>query len=118
GRQRRSRPAPRRAASRALGGRDLKPAIEALVAVLRLRVVDRLDGGMQTGPLRHALAAEVAPAGQEVLAGGDVQRAAVGELDHLLEDALAERLLPHEVRAMAILHRARDDLRRRRRPAV
>ena len=64
-------------------------------------------------PVCDAPAAEVAPVRREVLAGGDVERAAVGELDDLLEDALAERARADELRAVAVLQRARDDLRRR-----
>ena len=67
---------------------------------------DPLAGG-------DALAAEVAALGREVLPGGDVQRAAVGELEDLLEDALAERLGADDLRAVAVLQRAGDDLRGR-----
>ena len=66
--------------------------------------------GMIPLPVRDALAAEVAALGREVLAGGDVQRAAVGELEDLLEDALAERLGADDLRAVAVLQRAGDDL--------
>ena len=59
-------------------------------------------------------AAEVAARGREVLADGDVERAAVGELADLLEDALAERARADDRRAVAVLQRAGDDLRGRR----
>ena len=74
--------------------------------------------GMIPLPLRDALAAEVAALGREVLPGGDVQRAAVGELEDLLEDALAEGLGAHDLRAVAVLQRAGDDLRGRGGAAV
>ena len=78
----------------------------------------RLDVGRDAVALLDAAAADVAPAGQEVLADGDVERAAVGELLDLLEDALAERARADHRRALAVLQRAGDDLRRRRRLAV
>ena len=76
------------------------------------------DVRLQAGAGLDAAAAEVAALGREVLAGGDVERAAVGELDHLLEDALAERPRADELRAPAVLQRAGDDLRRRGGAAV
>jgi hypothetical protein len=58
-----------------------------------------------------ALAADVAAGGQEVLAGGDVERTAVRERQDLLEDALAVRVCADERRAVAVDERARGDLR-------
>ena len=78
----------------------------------------RLDVGRDPGALLRPAAAEVAAAGGEVLADRDVERAAVGELLDLLEDALAERAGAHHRRAVAVLQRAGDDLRRRGRLAV
>ena len=60
--------------------------------------------------MRYALAAKIAPLRREVLASSDVERATVGELNHLLEDALAEGLLAYQRGASAILQRAGDDL--------
>ena len=71
--------------------------------------------GLDARALLDAAAAEVAPARREVLADGDVERAAVGELLDLLEDALAERARADDLGAVAVLQRAGDDLRRRRR---
>ena len=72
-----------------------------------------LDVGRDAGALLRAAAAEVAAAGGEVLADRDVERAAVGELLDLLEDALAERARADHGRAVAVLQRAGHDLRRR-----
>src|SRR6185436_4885116 len=118
-RRRAARPGARRAAgargpalSAARARQDGERAVLGLVAVLRLRVVHGLHVGLDTRSGRDTPTAEVASARQEVLAGGDVERAAVGELDHFLEDALAEGLRPDDLRAMAVLERAGDDLRR------
>ena len=82
-----------RTAARAVRGarRTSRADVERLVA-LRVGVVvppHRTDAGSIP-----PAAAEVAPVRREVLPHRDVQRAAVGELPDLLEDALAERLLP------------------------
>ena len=77
--------------------------------------------GVMPGALAHAAAAEVAARRREVLADGDVQRAAVGQPLDLLEDALAVRARADDLRPLAVLQRAGDDLRGRgrrpRRPA-
>ena len=83
-----------------------------------LRVVLRLHVGLDTRAVLDATAAEVAAAGREVLADGDVERAAVGQAPDLLEDALAERARADHLGALAVLQRAGDDLRGRRRLAV
>ena len=67
--------------------------------------------GVIAGALLDAAAAEVAPVGREVLADGDVQRAAVGERLLLLEDALAEGVRADDRRAVVVLQGGRDDLR-------
>ena len=124
-------PAARAPAARAAGGGRL-PArahvpcratvltrdVERLVALLGLRVVLGLDVGLDAGALLDAATAQVATAGGEVLAHGDVERAAVGELSDLLEDALAERPGADDLGAVAVLQGAGDDLRGRRRLAV
>ena len=103
GRPRALRAHPRDRASRALGRR--------LVAA-RLGVVGRLHRRLDA----HLV--DVLAAGQEVLAHGDVQHAAVGQRQHLLEDALAEGARAHHRGPVAVAQRARDDLRGRRRAAV
>ena len=69
--------------------------------------------GRDARALLDAAAAEVAPVGREVLADGDVERAAVGERLLLLEDALAERVGADDRRAVMVLQGGGDDLRRR-----
>src|SRR6185295_2235794 len=100
-----------------LSGQDLERPVEGLVA-LGVGIVLRAHVGLQARAALGARAAEVAPAGQEVLPDGDVQRAAVVERQDLLEDALAERLDADELGALGVLQRARDDLRRRGGPVV
>ena len=73
-----------------------------------------LISGSIPAPFLTPAAAEVAALGREVLADRDVERAAVGEPAHLLEDALAERARADDLGALAVLQRAGDDLRRRR----
>ena len=88
---------------------------------LGLRIVGGRDVGRDARALAHAAAAEVAARRREVLADRDVQRAAVAEPLDLLEDALAVRALADDLRPLAVLQRAGDDLRGRgrrpRRPA-
>ena len=95
----------------------LQGLVERLVG-LGLGVVLRLHVGRDAGALADAAAAEVAPARREVLADGDVERAAVGQPLDLLEDALAVRVRADDRRPLAVLQRAGDDLRRRRRVLV
>ena len=69
--------------------------------------------GLDAGALLDAAAAEVAPVGREVLADGDVERAAVGQRLLLLEDALAESVRADDGRAAVVLQSGGHDLRRR-----
>ena len=61
---------------------------------------------------------EVAAVGREVLADGEVQRAAVGQRLDLLEDALAVGVGADDLGAAVVLERAGDDLGRRGGAAV
>jgi hypothetical protein len=55
-----------------------------------------------------------AAAGREVPRDRELERAAVGQVDHALNAALSEGALAHDERAMVILQRAREDLCRAR----
>src|SRR6185436_19454926 len=99
-----------RVGSRVPAHRGAYGDVERFVA-LGLVVVLRLHVGRDARALLRPAAAEVAALGREVLADGDVERTAVGELLDLLEDALAERARADDGRAVAVLQRAGDDLR-------
>src|SRR4051794_41445561 len=103
--------APRRAAAPAGASRGLVECGEQRLVLGRLRVVLGLHVRRHTRPALDATPAQVAPAREEVLADGDVERAAVGQRLDLLEHALAEPARAVYLRAVAILQRARHDLR-------
>ena len=89
-----------------LGGDLIEAGVEHVVAVARVLVLDALVGD-------DALAEDRRPVGGQVLADGQVERAAGFERDHLLEDALAVGAGADHGREVVLLERGGDDLRGR-----
>jgi hypothetical protein len=61
------------------------------------------DVGLDAAAAAGAAAAEVVPVGGVVEADGQLQAAAIGEADELLEDALAERWLADDQCSAVVL---------------
>ena len=93
--------------------------VERLVALASSGRPSRPTSGSMPAPCLTPPPPRLRPLGREVLADGDVERAAVGAARSISwKTPLPNVRVPDELRAVAVLQRARDDLRRRGAVAV